>query len=233
MPFAFNRTREQLSRLVLRKLGVMGSSQTDVSADMEIVYEAADLRLKEMHANGILWRNVVTRPFSFSVTANTASASATADVLFPIKMMIVDGSLDEPVEIISRREYAAIPDKAETGLPVKVVHDGGAQFVFWPVPTASTNAKMLYEAIADDTSAGSSLDLDVAMLRSLANILAYDCADHFGINEQKMARLQRDAMIGERRIRALNAEHVDITDVVVDGYDDFGTTRTRHDWHTG
>ena len=45
--------------MVLRKLGVIGAATSVVSADADIVYEAIDLRLKEMHREGIFWRNAV------------------------------------------------------------------------------------------------------------------------------------------------------------------------------
>src|SRR6185436_5050612 len=97
-----------MADLVLGKLGAKANGVSADSADMEIIYEALDLRLKEIHKFGIFWRKVDETPLSFSLTANTNSASATVDILFPIKMTVTDGSLDMPVDIIGAREYAAI-----------------------------------------------------------------------------------------------------------------------------
>ena len=233
MPIVFTRTRQQIADLALGKLGVKDGGLSAVSADMEVIYEAIDLRLKEMHALGIFWRKVTKRPLSFTIPANVASASASVDILFPISMHVVDGSLDEPVDLIGIREYAAIPDKAETGTPLKALYAGSAEFIFWPVPTAATTAKLIYEKIADDTSSGAAPDVEVSMLRSLKDMVAFDCADHWGIDEQKMVRWERQATLAEIRIRNLSAQHVDYTPVAVDDFDSVRTSRTKRDWHTG
>lgn len=233
MAIVFTRTRQQIADLALGKLGVKDGGISAVSADMDVIYEAVDLRLKEMHALGIFWRKVTKRPLSFTIPANIASASASVDILFPISMHVVDGSLDEPVDLIGIREYAAIPDKAEAGVPLKALYAGSAEFIFWPVPTAVTTAKLVYEKIADDTSSGAAADVDVSMIRSLKDLVAFDCADHWGKDEQQIARWERQATLAERRIRNLSAQRVDHAPVAVDDFDSVRTSRTKRDWHTG
>lgn len=233
MPTVFSRTREQLSRLVLRKLAVAGAS--DVSADMDIVYEAIDLRLKEMHRLGIFWRKVTTVPISFAVAASSATASAgVGDILFPIKMTIKNGSLDDPVDIIDIRTFAAIKDKDYTGIPQKALWDRSAGFVFWPIPLTATTAKLVYEKIADDTAAGTAPDIDVSMLRWLKDVIAYDLSDEFVKDEGKIQRWRQDAILAEKNIRKLNALSVDYTPVAVDNFDDRPanpTGRTDYGWY--
>lgn len=228
MSFSFTRTREQLRDLVLGKLGIIGRGETAVSADGDLVFEAIDLRLKEIHRLGIFWRNTTRNTLSF--TASAATASATADVLFPISMTVRDQSRDEPLEIISLRQYAQIDDKTETGVPEKVVHNGSSSFVLWPVPTADTTIKLLYQSFADDTAASTAPDVEVSMLRWLKDIIAYDIADHFGVPEQKMARLERESLRAEQNIRMLNTERVDYTDVAVD---DWTSPRVRRETDYG
>lgn len=218
MTTSFTRTREQIRSLVLIKLGVLASGGTVNSADADLVYEAIDLRLKEMHRLGIYWRKVDALPHAFTVTANVNSASASAEILFPISMTIRDGSNDEPVYIVSKRQYAEIEDKSETGRPTKALWMGSATFTFWPVPTATTTARLVYERFADDTTAGSAPDVDVAMMRSLCNIITYDVADMFGIDEAKITRWQKEALMAERQIRSLAVERVDYGPVKVDEY---------------
>ena len=81
MSVTFTRTREQLRSMVLRKLGVMGSATSVASADADIVYEAIDLRLKELHKKGILWRKVDKVPASFAITAGIVSAHRVQELL--------------------------------------------------------------------------------------------------------------------------------------------------------
>lgn len=223
MTYSFTRTREEMRNLVLGKLGVLAAGETAAAEDATLVYEAIDLRLKELHRRGIFWRKVTRRALSFTIPSSVASASASVDVLFPIQMHVVVNSLDEPVDIISIRDYANIPNKSELGTPTKVLYNGSAEFIFWPVPTAATTAKVIYEKIADDTAASTQPDVDVAMLRWLRDIIAYDLADYYGLPEKKIQRLGVEAEIAERRIRALSVEKVDYTPVAVD---DWTSTRS-------
>ena len=230
MSVSFSRTRNQLATLVLKKLGVLAAGATAdtsaASADADAVYEALDLRLKEMHRLGIFWRKVTSVPVTFSLTSSIVSASAGAgDILFPIKMTFTDGTDDLPVDIIGMREYAAIEDKTTSGTPTKTLWKGGTEFVFYPVPSANGTAKLLYEKIADDTSASAAVDVDVSMLRSLRDMICYDLGDHFAKPDQTMLRFAKEAEMAERHIRYLSAERVDYSAVKVD--DNYGRTETR------
>lgn len=219
MTTSFTRTRQQLADMTLRKLGVTGNVSSQ-SVDMELVYEAIDLRLKAMHTDGIFWRKVTQTPVTFSLGSGIVSASAGAgDILFPLSMTFKNGSVDDAVQIIGPREYAAISDKARTGNPEKALWKGGSEFWLYPVPSANGTAKLVYEKIADDSSSGSAVDVDVSMLRWLKDILAYDLADDFGVAETKVQRLMRESAIAERRIRRLNALRIDYDTVAVDSWD--------------
>lgn len=221
MTTAFTRTREQLARLVLRKLQTTGANATDVSADMDLIYEAIDLRLKTMHDLGIFWRKVTSVPVTFSLDAAIASASAGAgDILFPLKVTFTNGTDDDPVDIIGMREYAAIPDKTRGGNPTKALWKGGTEFLFYPVPTADGTAKLLYEKLADDTSAGSAVDVDVSMIRWLKDIVAYDLGDEFSAPEDRMRRLLAESTTAEKNIRRLAVQRVDTVPVAVDDWND-------------
>src|SRR3990167_5336554 len=207
MSITFTRTREQLRSMVLRKLGVIGASTSVVSVDADIVYEAIDLRLKEMHRLGIYWRKVDEVPFVFSVGSAVASAHVlTTDIQFPILLTIRDGSSDEMVEIVGTQEWAAIPDKTRTGLPEKALWAGSDEFFFYPIPITSTSARLTYERIADDTAAGSAVDADVAILRHLRDLVVYDIGDDFGMDEARMNRFMKEAQIAEKNIRKLSVE---------------------------
>lgn len=215
MSISYSRTRNQLKTMVLDKLGVTSTT----SADADKVYEAIDLRLKEMHRLGIFWRKVSKVPLSFTVTGGINSASASVDILFPIKMTVVDGSDDVPVMIVGASEYAAIPDKTRTGVPEKALWKGSAEFVFHPVAVTTTTAKLLYEKIADDTADATAPDVDVAMLRWLKDLCAYDLCDTFRQPEPKIVRLERESLRAELNIRKLAVQRVDYAPVAVDDFD--------------
>jgi hypothetical protein len=205
--------------MVLRKLGVVGAATSVVSADADIVYEAIDLRLKEMHRNGIFWRKVESIGTTFTLSAGVSSAHVgTNDILFPIKMTVKDGSLDEPVRVIGKIDYAGISGKTELGQPTKAIWKGSTEFVFHPVPLVATTATLTYEKIADDTTAGSAVDVDVSMIRHLKDIVAYDIGDDFGIDEQRMMRFQKESLEAEKNIRKLSVERKNYSPVAVEDW---------------
>lgn len=218
--------------MVLKKLGVISGTQTSAnySAGADEVYEAADLRLKELHRLGIVWRYVPETPLVFSVSSSVDTASATADIQFPIALFIRDGSADKKVDIISVRQYAAIETKSQTGLPCKALWRGGSEFQFWPVPTADTTARLVYEQIATDSSAGSAFDVDVSMVRWLRDMICYDVGEYYGKSEQTMNRYMMESERAERNIRKLNAQRVDYAPVAVDDFTSDRGIDTDYGW---
>lgn len=220
MTTSFNLTRTEIAQRVAGKVLKIGAT-TIAPADAATIYQAIDLRLKEMHEQGIFWRKVTSVPVTFSLGAGIASASAGAgDILFPIKCTFSNTTNDDPVRIIGMREYAAIPDKTTTGNPTKVLWRGGSEFIFHPVPVSNGTAKLLYEKIADDTSADAAIDVDVAMIRPMMDIIKYDVADDYGVPEQTQLRWKAESKEAQLVIRKLAVQHVDTTPVQVD---DFGT----------
>lgn len=204
MTIAFSRTRQELAAMVIAKLATTSST-----ANLTLVYEAVDLRLKEMHRRGIFWRKVAKVPLQFTLSAATATGSASNDVLFPIAMTAVNFSNDDPIEIVGVKKYAEIENKTYSGVPTMALHLGSSSFKFWPVPISNTTINLTYEKVADDTADGVQPDVEVSMLRWLKDIIAYDLGDEFGKEEQTMIRWERDCMRAERNIRALNVEHID------------------------
>src|SRR3990167_2322596 len=108
MSTSFTRTRLQIAQRVLGKVTKMSPAQASVaSADLDTVYEAIDLRLKEMHKLGTFWRKVTSVPVTFSLSSSIATASAGAgDILFPMKVTFSNGDNDDPVYLINSNEYA-------------------------------------------------------------------------------------------------------------------------------
>lgn len=207
--YTFTRTREEMRNGILRKLGQLPIGQTPRAEHSTIVYEAMDLRLKEMHAKGVLWFNVSGAASDVSLVAGTATANAAADVLFPISMKLRVGTEDKGIRIVGHREYQDITDKSEQGEPEMVLFSGGV-YRFWPVPNQNYTAKLTYQQVAADTEASTAPDVQVSMMRAFKCVVAYDLVDDFMLQEeQKILRLKAEAEEGLRTIMALNQERVD------------------------
>lgn len=217
--YSFTRTLPQMRTAVLRKLRYLDPGEAASADDTAVVDEAIDLRLKELHALGVLWFNVSGAMTDLALTADVAtkSLSAVTDFLFPISVSLRLNGDDIPLDIISHREYQAIENKADTGEPEQVFFSGGTAY-FWPTPDDNYTAKMTYQAISADTNSPDAPDVSVSMLRSLITLVAADCADDFGVPEQRVMRLKAEADRAEKTILTLNTERVGNSTVEIEPY---------------
>ena len=232
MSTSFTRTRTEIARRILGKVQKVAPAQASVaSADLDTVYEAIDLRLKELHKGGVFWRKVTSVPVTFSLSSSVATASAGAgDILFPLKVTFTNGDNDDPVQLVGMREYAEIEDKDRIGNPEKALWKGSTEFIFYPVPGSNGTAKLLYEKITDDTTSGSAIDVDVSMIRPMMDLVKYDLVDDYGVPEQIANRWRSEAAEAWRDIKKLGVQHVDLETVAVDNFDDRPSGRRETDY---
>jgi hypothetical protein len=216
--YTFTRTREQLARKVLAKLRALDPRETPTPEDATTVYEAMDLRLKEMHFLGVLWWNVAGATTDVALTGGVATATISAqDFLFPVSMNLRVGTDDSPIEIIGHLEYQAIQSKTSGGEPEKVFVSGSTCY-FWPVPQSDYTAKLTYEAIASDTQTSTAPDLRVEAMRAFSVVVAADLVDDFHVPEERAGRLLAEAQAAWKTLKALNAQRVDSSTVEISSY---------------
>ncbi len=216
--YAFSLTREEMARKVLGKLGVLDPHETTSAQDLEVVSDAIDMRLKELHAIGVLWWQVGAASTSVALTGGSVTAAISAtDYLFPVTMALIVGTEEQPIKIIGHREYQAIPDKEQTGTP-EAVHISGATCRFWPVPSSNGTAKLTYQSVAEDASVSASPDLGAGMARAFVDIVAGDLVDEYQVNDVKAARLLAKQAQGLSVIRILNSQRVDSSTVQTEYY---------------
>lgn len=228
MTTSFTMTRTQIAQRVLGKVLKVARNASLASADTELVYEALDLRLKEMHKMGRFWRKVTSVPVTFSLTGGQVSASAGAgDILFPVSITWHNDGTSLPIYIINKEEYAAIPDRDSEGKPQRALWKGGSEFMFYPVPMEDGIAELLYEKIVDDTSAGAAVDIEVSMIRCMIDVIKYDVADDYGVDEQIQQRWRQEARQAEIDMRKLGTPRTDLTTVAVDDFEGTGPGSKR------
>ena len=214
--YSFTLTREQVITKVLLKLGVIESTETPSGNDHALVADQIDLRLKELHALGVLWWQVSGASTTVALTGGSTTATISAtDYLFPVSMMFVNGTDQEPIQIIGHREYQAIPDKATQGQPEQVFINGSTCY-FYPTPQANGSVKLTYQAIAADSETSVTPDIPQGMLRAFIDLLAGDLVDEYGVQEPMASRLIARQAEATRIIRALNSQRVDATTVVTE-----------------
>lgn len=211
--YAWTRTLQQVVSMVLRKLGVIGATDTGEPEDVTLVIEVIDARLKELHALGVLWWQVSGSQTSITLTSGTVTATiAPSDYLFPVSLVLVDGTEQRHIEIIGHRQYQAIPDKSRTGPPEQVFIDG-VTCRFYPVPVLNGAAQLTYQAIAADAEMGVAVDVPVSMIRALVAVIAADLVDEFDIQPAKAQRLMAMQPMALRTIRMLTQQRVDTATV--------------------
>lgn len=203
MATAYSMTRERLRDKILRKLRVLGADESPSDSDASIVYEAIDLKLKELHVLGYLWWKISIVTSNLSATGGNPVVSAPADMLYPVTVVIDNVSLP----IIQHRAYRG-RDKSSTGAP-REVHFSNGSFYFWPTPQADVTATLTYQKILDNTAAGTPVDVPDHLLNTVSTMIAATLADDFQIPEDRTVRLMQEAAGAERRFMMLNAPESD------------------------
>lgn len=201
MTTAFTRTREQFGALVLRKLKVLASGETADSGDLDIVYEALDLRLKELHEHGIQFWKMATASTTLTYSASITAVALPSDFIMPQTIGIVDGTDTIPIDFISHSDYEEIIDKSATGFPQKAHIDYSTSMLYlWPIPNETKYGKLTYEKKPDDTAAATAPDVPVELMRSMADIVANDVVDQFPLGNVDQNKMMANAQKGEQAI---------------------------------
>jgi hypothetical protein len=207
--YAWNPAQYLLRDKVLRKLGVIGESESGSPGQASVVQDAMNSRMKELHTLGVLWWDVAAAQTPLTLTANTSTATVVSeDFLYPLTASIDVAGEQEPLEIISHAQYQAIPDKARTGQPEQV-HFSGSVGYFWPVPSTAYTARLTYQAIAENVDPTTRIDMPAAALRAFVDLVAGDLVDDFGLDSQRAARLVAKQPQAMRTLRMVAYQRVD------------------------
>lgn len=180
--FDFIQTRTQIIEGALRKVGALGFGENVSGEEAVNAAIALNEMVKEWQTRDIfLWQ---LQPVTVTVTANVASVALPTDpgiIGIDDAQYLVSGTQYEDIEIISWREYQAIPVKTDSGPIQKLALSNaraGTAYVY-PVPTATTTVRLLAIAKLRDwdvtTATGDMPEhWSLALKYGLASILADD-----------------------------------------------------------
>ena len=219
MSTSFHRNRGELRDKVFTAMGVIDPDETPTAAEASAFYEALDMRLKSLHSLGLLWFKVGSVTTNTTLTVADGTEAAPSDMLYMIQMFARDSSTDSPVEIITHREYQAIANKTDTGIPTQCYVDQEAQLMYlYPVPDSAYSLRQTYAKIVDDSADNTDVDVPAWALRPLVQMLKYDLADSFMINEEKVRRWAGEERQAMKDFRRMNHQVTDHTPVEVVNY---------------
>lgn len=203
----WNLTRAAIADIVLRKCGALEAGQEADAGDRAVVYSAMDTRLKALHAIGKLWWKTSAARISLSLSAGvpTATVDAGQNMLFPLSVMVANGSVETEVDVKSLVDYLSINDKTVQGTPNAAYVDGNTIY-FYPVPAANMTAKLAFQSIINNSDSGATLDIPTWALHPFINLVKYDVADEFGVPEGVMQRWLLDKTNAERDLRIMKRQ---------------------------
>lgn len=126
------------------------------------------------------------------------------------------GTTDTPIQIVTRAEYFAIPDKTTTGLPNKLWLDTttleAPRIHLWPQPDDSTDV-LHYGAITRFdtlTSGTTNPDLDPRWIEALVYGLAFRLAGSYGLSPSRKQELSLKAGASFMLAQGGSQENVDL-----------------------
>lgn len=179
--YDFSSTRNEIIQRAYRIIGV-GTDTDSLTANQltqgvialnQLVKSLQNKRIYLWTEQGLTQALTATVP-SYALSTNPAVYSIE-------KAFLRISNTDIPLEVISWREYQAIPDKSSAGDPTHCTTDGTSLYVY-PVPSQSRTLYYLglIKAKDWDTSSGSG-DFPVRYQDALTYGLAAHLADEYGV----------------------------------------------------
>lgn len=195
-------TARKIIARALTKIGVLADGETPTAS---MASNALD-DLNDMVASWSTSPLLIPSVTQEDLYVSSATGMTTKAMRF-LNSTIHDGGLDYQLELLSREEWLAISDKAQTGRPEKFWADNSdpATLYFWPVPAMSYDVKLQREdALQEFETLDTELELPNEYRRALVYNLAVEIAPEYGrtVPVEVAARAQ-EAL---ERIQRYNAE---------------------------
>jgi hypothetical protein len=141
---------------------------------------------------------------------NIGQFTPDAETLFIADCFMRRDNTDHYVEIISRKDYAEIPDKSTTGMPTCVLYDPllSPEAYFWPIPTVTSDVFHCrqYIKLQDFDAASNNPDAPSGMFAALAWLLAADLASEYSLPLNERIYFDRKAREKLQKAKEMNRE---------------------------
>lgn len=187
-------TAREVIDFALKKLRVIGVTQTATAAQATGAQRELNLMLKGWQKYPSLWK---IEQNSVALIANTASYILTAqdpDRVYSARYRNTSGQ-DLPMILLSREEYFDLPNKTNNGLPTQYYIDyqrDAPVLYVWPVPASVTTETIQLtsqRAIEDVDALDNDLDVKVEFLEVVGFNLASRLADDYGRTGEIVTRI--------------------------------------------
>ena len=181
--YDYNLTRNQIIEAALGKIGVLGQGEVMRAEMLSEGVRALNLVLKEWANKGVtLWKMV---QITQAITVGDSTYTLGNEVLAVDQAWYVNGTTDDPVKVVSHREYLDIPNKAETGSPLLVAIDYALAtpvLNVYPTPDASYTLKLYCPTrIKDMDTAAGNADIQKEWLNALIYAVAFELTPEYGV----------------------------------------------------
>lgn len=180
----------------LRKLGVVGQTETPTAQEMKDARRALGRLLKSWQNHGYL---------QFATTKQTVTLTTAASyTMSPVRPLMIHhvnfkrSGIETPMEQLTRQEYDSLPQKAATGTPTTWYYDKqreSALLYIWPVLSSASGEtlEITYQRELADTDLDDPLDLPSEWYEAAVYGLAARLADDYSRNASNItARAERE-----------------------------------------
>lgn len=208
MTTSFNVTKTQLIAGALRLIGAISQGETATAAQTSEASEALNLMIKAWEADGMpLWGlTTIAIPIVAGQTTYQIAVGSEVNVAKPLKVIQAwnrntTGSVDTPMRIITKSEYAILGNKTSQGMPIQLYYNPQksiGELSLFPTPDSTSQANnqiyITYQRPYDDiTLDADTPDFPQEWLEALKYGLAVRLAPEYGLPTADRNLLSQEA----------------------------------------
>ena len=208
MTTSFNVTKTQLIAGALRLIGALSQGETATAAQTSEASEALNLMIKAWEADGMpLWGlTTIAIPIVAGQTTYQIAVGSEVNVAKPLKVIQAwnrntTGSVDTPMRIITKSEYAILGNKTSRGMPIQLYYNPQksiGELSLFPTPDSTSQANnqiyITYQRPYDDiTLDADTPDFPQEWLEALKYGLAVRLAPEYGLPTADRNLLSQEA----------------------------------------